>query len=96
MHCEISSVMVSCERGHSGIEVEAVPNFDIVAFACYFAATSNGAKTFRVLLHSVQVLRIKAERIGKRVRIPHGRATVNDFAKFCGAKSGDLPERFCS
>src|SRR6185503_14894266 len=41
----------------------------------------NGTETFRVLFQSVQVPRIKAGRIGKRVRIPHGRATVNDFAK---------------
>src|SRR5437764_1641148 len=33
----------------------------------------------------VQVSRIKAGRIGKRVRIPRGRATVNDFAD-CRAK----------
>jgi len=33
----------------------------------------------------VRVPRIKAGRIGKRVRIPRGRATVNDFAD-CVAK----------
>jgi hypothetical protein len=35
----------------------------------------------------VQVPRIKAGRIGKRVRIPRGRATVNDFTAAGEAKS---------
>src|SRR5882724_5936438 len=47
-------------------------------------AHSNGT-LFRRSLKYVLVPRIKAGRIGKRVRIPRGRATVNDFAA-CRAK----------
>ena len=56
-------------------------NFDFDWPCMLLCRHFDGAKAFRVLFQSVQVPRIKAGRIGKRVRIPRGRATVNVFAK---------------
>jgi hypothetical protein len=55
--------------------------FDFPNIHMIRCAHSETESNFRSSFKCVQVPRIKAGRIGKRVRIPRGRATVNDFAE---------------